>query len=406
MPSTHVLLGAVVHTGGSDSPLVDTAVIVEGGRIAAVVPTRDAPARGAARVTDLQGAHLAPGFVDLQVNGGGGVMLNDEPTPDAVRRIARAHRRFGTTGLLPTFITGSEAGMRAAADAVHAVRQAAPLGTSGVLGVHFEGPFLDPRKPGAHDEASLRDPNPADLATITAAARDGAAVLLTLAACRYDADTAATLAAAGVRVSLGHCAATSDEARAAFARGATFVTHLFNAMSPLTSREAGLVGAALEAAARGRAHVGLILDGVHVAYDVAGVALRAAGAGGVFLVTDAVAPVGAEPPLAAFELGGQTVTVQGGRCVNAAGALAGSALDMATAVRNARGPLGLDLDEALRMASTYPAAAVGLSARKGRIRAGYDADLVWFDDDVRVLGTLIGGASESDVDTAGADPTR
>ena len=174
------------------------------------------------------------------------------------------------------------------------------------------------------------------------------------------------------------------------------MTHLFNAMSPLTSREGGLVGAALDAAARGAARIGLILDGVHVAFDVARVAVRAAGPGGVFLVTDAVSPVGAPPGPAGFVLGGQRITVADGRCVNEAGSLAGSALDMATAVRNAAAHLEGGLGEALRRASRYPAEAVGLGESKGRIAPGYDADLVWFDGDVVVRGTLVGGAREAD----------
>jgi len=394
MVPLHAFLGARVHTG--QETVDDVAVIVEGGTIAAVVPTREAPRTGVVR-HDLGGAHLAPGFIDLQVNGGGGVMLNEEPTPDAVRRIARAHRRFGTTALLPTFITGSNRGMHDAARAVEEVMRAAPR-TSGVLGVHFEGPFLDTRRPGAHDTRFLRAPTPSDLDVIVgAAASPGgtsdwpAVVLLTLAAQHLSPETAARLLDAGVWLSLGHCGATAAEAQVAFGRGVSLVTHLFNAMSPLTSREGGLVGAALDAAGEGRVRCGLILDGVHVAYDVARVATRAAGRGGVFLVTDAVSPVGAPPGTTEFVLGGQRVRLLDGRCVTDAGVLAGSALDMATAVRNAARHLGVGLDEALRMAATYPAEAVGLGPRKGRIAPGFDADLVWFDDDVRVLGTLVGG---------------
>lgn len=408
MPPIQVFLGGRIHTGRET--VEDTAVIVADGRVAALVPTRDAPSAGVV-LRDLDGAHLAPGFVDLQVNGGGGVMLNEEPTAEAVRRIVRAHRRFGTTALLPTFISGSNAGMRAAARAVEEVRRGAPRSpshASGVLGVHFEGPFLDTRRPGAHDVRFLRAPTQADLAVIVGAAASLAAptvpppvVLLTLAAQHVAPETAATLLEAGVWLSLGHCGATAAEARDAFGRGVTLVTHLFNAMSPLTSREGGLVGAALDAAAHDgngprRVRCGLILDGVHVAHDVARVAIRAAGPGGVFLVTDAVSPVGAPAGSTEFELGGQRVRVQGGRCVNDAGVLAGSALDMATAVRNATRHLGVGLDEALRMAATYPAQAVGLDSRKGRIAPGFDADLVWFDDDVRVLGTLVGGEVDED----------
>lgn len=397
MPRRLLLTHATVHTG--TATFAGHAVLVEGARIAAVMPAGEAPR--ADRVLDLEGAHLAPGFVDLQVNGGGGVLFNDDPTPEALARIAAAHRRFGTTGWLPTFISGELAGMRAARDAAHEARRA---GGHGVLGIHFEGPFLDPRKPGAHDASALRAPSPEDLEVVTGARADGSRVVVTLAACRYDESTAHRLHAAGVLVSLGHCASTAAEAALAFERGATMVTHLFNAMSPYTSREPGLVGAALDRAASTahsggtRVRAGLILDGEHVAPLAARVAVRAATPGGVFLVTDAVSPVGLPPGAAgstSFELGGQRVRVEAGRCVNDAGALAGSVLDMATAVRNARRWLDVSLDEALRMASTYPAEAIGLGARKGRIAAGYDADLVWLDEDLSVRGTLVAGEAES-----------
>ena len=212
-----LLRGARVHTG--EAVLADHAVLVEGSRVVAVAPTRDVAAQGA-RVLDLGGADLAPGFVDLQVNGGGGVMLNDAPTPEAVAAIVRAHRRFGTTTLLPTFITGSRGGMQEAAHAVHEARRRAP-GTSGVAGIHFEGPFLDARKPGAHDVEFLRAPNPADLAVVTGARADGAVVLLTLAARHYDDTTARALAAAGVRVSLGHCGSTAADSISRGSSGST-----------------------------------------------------------------------------------------------------------------------------------------------------------------------------------------
>jgi len=389
MPHRKVLIGACVHS--ETGAVRDLAVVVEGARIAEIAPL-GAVDRSGAEVLDLGGLHLAAGFIDLQVNGGGGVMFNDEPTPEAIARIVHAHRRFGTTALLPTFITGPFEGMQRASAAVHEARRRGGA-ECGVLGVHFEGPFLDVEKPGAHDRGYLRAPTQADLELFANARLNGSVVLLTLAAEHFDQRVAAALTEAGVRVSLGHCAATSTESRAAFQRGATLVTHLFNAMSPLTSRDGGLVGAALDAAAAGGVHVGLILDGVHVAFDVARVALRAAGPDGIFLVTDAVAPVGAVPALERFELGGVEVRVREGRCVNADGVLAGSTLDMASAVRNAVEHVGLELRQALRMASALPAAAIGCADRKGHLAVGYDADLVWFDDRVHVQGTLVGGAS-------------
>jgi len=347
------------------------AVLIEGSRIADIVPRGELPA--ALPVTQLPpGMWLAPGFIDIQVNGGGDVLFNDAPTPEAIACIAAAHRRFGTTALLPTLISDTPAKMRAALDATERAAAANP----GVLGVHLEGPFLSPDKPGVHDRAMLRTPTAADAELITAA-RPGV-VLVTLAPEQVPAGFIARLAAAGVRVSLGHSVATYAETRTALAEGITGFTHLFNAMRPLDSREPGPIAAALETP---DAWFGMIVDGHHVAMAMLRLALR--GAARPMLVTDAMPPVGGRS--LQFMLSGRQIRVEAGRCTTPEGRLAGAALGMADAVRNAVGLLGLPLPDALRFASAEPAAFLGLGETLGRLAPGYRADLVAFDPDTLAI---------------------
>ncbi|WP_029007703.1 N-acetylglucosamine-6-phosphate deacetylase [Azospirillum halopraeferens] len=380
------LLNATVHTG--DSVLDGVAVLVEHGRIAAVVPVAEVPAHAARRDlgNEAEGAILAPGFIDLQVNGGGGILFNDRPDVAAIAAIAAAHRRFGTTGLLPTFITDARDKRRAA---VAAVRAAMDAGVPGVLGIHLEGPHIAVPRRGVHDARHIVPPDTEDLALMTGLPGRS---LVTLAPETVPDDIIRALAAAGVRVAAGHTDATAERMRSAVAAGVTLVTHLFNAMSPLQGREPGAVGAALtEDAVR----CGIIVDGHHVHDACIRLAHRAKPPGGLFLVTDAMPPAGA-PPDSGFTLYGDSVTVRDGRCVSADGRLAGSALDMASAVRNAVRRVGIPADEALRMASTYPAAALGLAAPgtpggRGRIAPGFAADLVLLDADFRARATWIAG---------------
>jgi len=360
----------------------DAAVAVEGAAIRAVLPVADLP-RGM-RVQRLPaGAWLAPGFVDLQVNGGGDVMFNDEPTQESIAAIAKAHRVFGTTGLLPTLITDEKAKMEVARSAVAAAMRSQPS----VLGIHFEGPFLAPERAGVHDPALMRRPDAADLAFFTASAPSPfpGVTLLTLAPERVPKGFVAALAKAGVRIALGHSAASYDETRAALAEGLGGFTHLFNAMPPLAAREPGPIAAALEAPG---VWYGLIVDGAHVAAAMLRLALR--GLGDPLLVTDAMSPVGGTRGDFTFQ--GRPIHLDGVRLTNAQGRLAGSVLDMASAVRNCVRLLDLALPDALRMASTTPAAALGLGDRLGRLKPGYRADLVALDPAaVRVLGTWVAG---------------
>jgi N-acetylglucosamine-6-phosphate deacetylase len=355
------------------------AVLIDGGKIAAVVPRREVPA--SAPIRDLpDDAWLAPGFIDIQVNGGGDVLFNDEPTPGAIRAIVAAHRKFGTTALLPTLISDSSKKMAVALAAVESVIGVEP----GVLGIHLEGPFLSPEKPGVHDPRALRQPTAEDIAALTAP-RQGV-MLITLAPEQVPAQFIGRLAAAGVRISLGHSMATYAQTQAAMAAGLTGFTHLFNAMRPLDSREPGPIAAALNSA---QAWYGLIVDGVHVAPPMLRLALR--GAGHPLLVTDAMPPVGGTQ--SSFMLHGETITLHDGRCTTKDGKLAGAYLDMAAAVRNCVRLLGLPLPDALRFASTHPAHFLGLDKKLGRLVPGFRADMVAFDGTtIEVLETWVAGA--------------
>ncbi|MFL5039689.1 MAG: N-acetylglucosamine-6-phosphate deacetylase [Xanthobacteraceae bacterium] len=367
----HVFDGAVVHR--------NAAVVIDGAQVAGIMPRDEVPSGVAVRALD--GAWLAPGFIDIQVNGGGDVLFNDHPTPEGIATIAAAHRRFGTTGLLPTLISDTPEKMRAALAAVDAIIGREP----GVLGIHLEGPFLSPEKPGVHNVRVLREPTREDAALLTAPHQG--VTLVTLAPEQVPAGFIAELVGAGVRVSLGHSMATYAQTRAAMAEGLSGFTHLFNAMRPLTSRDPGPIPAALESP---NAWFGMIVDGVHVDPAVLRLALR--GRARPILVTDAMPPVGGERPT--FALYGEEIMVKDEACARRDGTLAGAYLDMATAVRNAVRLLGVTLEDALRMASTHPAGFIGLGEVLGRLAPGYRADVVAFDPTtVQVLDTWVAGQS-------------
>ncbi|MGC2203294.1 MAG: N-acetylglucosamine-6-phosphate deacetylase [Stellaceae bacterium] len=356
----------------------DSAVVIRGSYISRVLRRDELPA-GFSVCALPQGAWLAPGFIDTQVNGGGDVLFNDDPNPRGLATIAAAHRRFGTTALLPTLISDTPEKMRAARDAVEEMADTEPS----VIGVHFEGPFLSPEKAGVHDRGMIRRPEPGDV-ELVAPLRNGVTVV-TLAPEEVPDGFIAKLAGAGVRVSLCHSMATYSQTVAAISEGLTGFTHLFNAMRPMASREPGPIAAALETP---QAWFGIIVDGEHVAPAMLRLALR--GAGGPMLVTDAMPPVGGSR--SSFELYGRAVTVCGGRCTTADGTLAGSVLDMASAVRNCVRLLGMPLAEALRLASASPAAFLGVDDRLGHLAPGYRADMVALDPQaIRVLTTWVAG---------------
>ena len=366
-----------IFTG--DQMLDGHAVLIRDGRIVDIVPD-DAIPDDAGRKA-LGGGLLAPGFIDLQVNGGGGVMFNDTLSVDGIRAIGAAHRRFGTTGFLPTLISDKPGTIPAA---IAAVRQAIADKVPGVLGVHIEGPFLNVERKGVHDPAVIRRAEPNDISDLRSLGVG--TTLVTLAPETAPDGMIRELAAAGIRVAAGHTAASYDQIRAAFDEGLTGFTHLFNAMTPMQSRAPAVVGAALD---HPGSFCGLIADGIHVHPASLRVALAAKPRGTVFLVTDAMATIGTEDK--SFQLYGVTITETDGRLATADGTLAGSALDMATAVRNTVALLGQPIEEALRMASLYPAAFMGLDDQIGRIALGHRADLVLLNDEMEVLETWIGG---------------
>jgi N-acetylglucosamine-6-phosphate deacetylase len=356
------------------------AVVIEEGWIADIVTDEDSSLKGLA-VHDLKGMLLLPGFIDTQVNGGGGVLFNDDPSIETIRRIAAAHRKFGTTGFLPTLISDDLAKVKRAIEAVAA---AVEEGVPGVLGIHIEGPFLSPARKGVHDAAKFRTLDEEAFALLTSLKT--AKTLVTLAPEMTTPEMIARLAGAGVIVAAGHTNASYDVMREALRRGATGFTHLFNAMSQLTGREPGVVGAALSDAG---SYCGIIVDGRHVHPDVLKLALRCKPHDRFMLVTDAWSNVGTD--IITFKLQGATITVKDGVCMDENGTLAGSAMDMSRAVRNAMDLLGLDLHGAVTMASRAPASFLGLADRYGEIAKGLRANFVAADDSMTVRETWIDG---------------
>jgi N-acetylglucosamine-6-phosphate deacetylase len=353
-------------------------LLVRDGRIEAVPGAREV--HGADQVIDLDGGLLAPGFIDCQVNGGGGELFNDEPSVETIARIGRAHRRFGTTGFLPTLISDD---LDVVARGIDAVREAIARGVPGVLGIHVEGPFLNEARRGVHDASKLRELDVDAVKLLTQP--HGGVTMVTLAPERTTPRYIRQLAEAGVIVSAGHTNATFDELQPALRAGLRGFTHLFNAMSPLGSREPGAVGAAL---ADDGSWCGLIVDGHHVHPEVMKLAVRAKRHDRFLLVTDAMPSVGAD--VKAFVLNGRPIRVADRKLVDEEGRLAGADLDMASAVRNAIGMLGLPLIDAVRMASASPAEFLGLRD-VGRIAPGQRANLVWLDQQLQVRGTWIDG---------------
>jgi N-acetylglucosamine-6-phosphate deacetylase len=356
------------------------AVLIDHSRIHSVVHASDLPTEVSNRY-DLMGGVLVPGFIDLQVNGGGGVLFTAAPTVDSLRRIGVAHRQFGTTGFLPTLITTSLPVMRSA---IAAVSQAIAEGVPGILGIHLEGPFLNTERKGIHDAHQFCPLDEEGFQIITAL--EVGTTLVTLAPELTSPAMIGRLVQAGVIVCAGHSAADYAQTRTALAAGVSGFTHLFNAMTPLLSREPGMVGAALEDSG---SWFGIIADGHHVHPAAFRIAVAAKQHGGAVLVTDAMPTVGS--PDNTFVIDGATIVARQGRVTNAAGTLAGSDLDMLTAVNNAAEFAGVDWYEAVRMASLYPARVLGLAGELGAIRPGYRANLLALDNQRKIQASWIEG---------------
>jgi len=380
MSTVYALTGADIFDG--ETWHAGSAILVDAGTITGIVAQADIPAD--VRRVALNGGKLVPGFIDVQVNGGGGVLLNDGPSVKAIRTICQAHFAFGTTALLPTLITDTPAITNAA---IAAGKAAALEKVTGFIGLHLEGPHLSVSHKGTHDPALIRPMEDSDLVAIVEAVQALPVLLTTVAPETVPVDKIKAMVDAGVIVSIGHSGATYETAVAAKDAGASMATHLFNAMSQLGNRSPGVVGAILET---GELSAGLIADGFHVSKASMAIALRAKqGPARIFLVTDAMSTIGTD--ITTFTLNGRTIRRHDGRLTLEDGTLAGADLDMISAVRFVHRELGLDLEEALRMASLYPAESIRIDHRYGRIGTGYVANIVHLDDALEVDHVWIDG---------------
>ena len=356
------------------------AILIKNGRIHRIVAAPDVPSDWPQQRM-LRDVFLAPGFIDLQVNGGGGLLLNDRPTADTMRAIAKAHRPFGTTACLPTMITDRRPQLQAA---ISAARETA--GRDGVLGLHLEGPFISPARPGIHRPDYIQHASMDDLEWLSELAKAGAS-MITLAPECVPPGFIKALVDLGLRVSAGHSEATGAEMARAIDEGLTGVTHLYNAMPPLKGREPGIVGSALS---NPRLIAGIIADGLHVDPIAIRAAFAAKSADGMALVTDAMPTIGSS--LDRFDLMGRTILLRGSRLVSEDGTLAGAHLDMASAVRNTVNSAAISLEDALRAASQTPARFLGIDHERGTLKPGMHADIVALTSRLDVMASWSGGA--------------
>ncbi|MEA9392282.1 N-acetylglucosamine-6-phosphate deacetylase [Acerihabitans sp. TG2] len=377
----YALTNSRVYTGYQ--VLDDHAVVVADGLIERICPVTALPAGIEQR--DLAGATLTPGFIDLQLNGCGGVQFNDSLgalSVETLEIMQRANIKSGCTSFLPTLITSTDEFMHLAIDVMRAFLA---QHKHQALGLHLEGPYLNPIKKGTHDPALMRRPEPAMIDYLCANA--DVIAKITLAPEMVDAAVIHQLTQAGILVSAGHSSATYDQAKIGFAAGIGIATHLFNAMQPLSGREPGLIGAIFDTPAL---YCGVIADGLHVNYANIRNAKRIKGEK-LLLVTDATAPAGADPAIDQFIFAGKTIYYRDGLCVDENGTLSGSALTMIEAIRNSVEHVGIALDEALRMATLYPAQALGIESQLGVIRVGRVANLTAFNRDYRITKTIVNG---------------
>ncbi|MDS1841231.1 N-acetylglucosamine-6-phosphate deacetylase [Vibrio vulnificus] len=375
----YALTNCKIYTGSD--VLSEHALIIENDLITSIVPAADLPS--GIEVKDLAGANVSPGFIDLQLNGCGGVMLNDEITAETMQIMHEANLKSGCTSFLPTLITSSDADMRAA---ITAAREYHAKYKNQSLGLHLEGPYLNVMKKGIHSVDYIR---PSDTCMVDFICENADVVAkVTLAPELNDPEHIEKLRNAGIVVSIGHTNATYAEARKGFEAGITFATHLFNAMTPMVGREPGVVGAIYDTP---DVYAGIIADGFHVDYANIRIAHKIKGEK-LVLVTDATAPAGANMDYFIFV--GKKVYYRDGKCVDENGTLGGSALTMIEAVENTVEHVGIALDEALRMATLYPAKAIGVDGYLGRIKKGYIANLTIFDRDFNVKATVVNGQYE------------
>ncbi|MEZ8632988.1 N-acetylglucosamine-6-phosphate deacetylase [Vibrio lentus] len=375
----YALSNCKIYTGSD--VLTDHAVVIENELIKKVCPISELPE--GIEVRDLDGANLSPGFIDLQLNGCGGVMLNDEITADTMQIMHKANLKSGCTSFLPTLITSSDEDMRAV---ITAAREYHNQYQNQSLGLHLEGPYLNVAKKGIHSVDHIRKSDSEMIELICE--NSDLVAKVTLAPELNDPEHIERLRKAGVVVSIGHTNATYAETRQGFESGITFATHLFNAMTPMVGREPGVVGAIYDTP---EVYAGIIADGFHVDYANIRIAHKIKGEK-LVLVTDATAPAGAD--MEYFIFVGKKVYYRDGKCVDENGTLGGSALTMIEAVQNIVEHAGIALDEALRMATLYPATAIGVESKLGRIKKGMVANLAVFDRDFNVKATVVNGQYE------------
>ncbi|MGF1911010.1 N-acetylglucosamine-6-phosphate deacetylase [Vibrio kasasachensis] len=375
----YALTNCKIYTGSD--VLVDHAVIINNELIEAICPIAELSAD--IIVHDMRGANLSPGFIDLQLNGCGGVMFNDEITAETIQIMHEANLKSGCTSFLPTLITSSDENMR---QAVVAARNYHAKYQNQSLGLHLEGPYLNVAKKGIHSVDFIR---PSDDEMIDFICNNADVIAkVTLAPEHNNPEHIQRMRNAGIVVSIGHTNATYAQARQSFEHGITFATHLFNAMTPIVGREPGVVGAIYDTS---DVYAGIIADGFHVDYANIRIAHKIKGEK-LVLVTDATAPAGADMDYFIFV--GKKVYYRDGKCVDENGTLGGSALTMIEAVQNTVEHVGIALDEALRMATLYPAKAISVDHKLGRIKKGMVANLTVFDRDFTIQANIVNGQYE------------
>lgn len=375
----YALHNCTLYTG--EAILTGHALLIDGDKIAAIVEQEAIPADLPRH--DLHGANLSAGFIDVQLNGCGGVMFNDDITVETLATMQAANLKSGTTSFLPTLITSPDEDMKRAVMVTRDYMAAHP---NEVLGVHLEGPYTNVKRKGIHPAEQIRQP--ADEMIDFFCAHHEAIGKITLAPERNDPAHIRRLVDAGILVSAGHTAASYDQAMQGFDCGIRFATHLYNAMTPtINGREPGVVGAIYD---RPDVYAGIIVDGHHVHWANVRLAHKILGER-LVLVTDATAPAGAPEGFDQFDFCGATVYYRDGQCVDENGTLGGSALTMIEGIENLVKQVGLPLDEALRMATLYPARAIGWDSRLGSIQVGKVANLTVFDQDFTVRGTVVNG---------------
>ena len=375
----YALVNGIIYTGYDR--LTQHAVVINNDTITQICAQQDLPAD--IDQIDVKGAIVAPGFIDLQLNGCGGVMFNDDISTHALDVMHNANLKSGCTSFLPTFITSSDADML---KAIEETRQYMAEHPNQVLGLHLEGPYLNPEKKGIHNIDYVRTSDQTMIDTICA--NHDVIAKVTMAPEVNDHKHIKQLAETGIVVSLGHTNCTYQQARAGFASGMAFATHLFNAMSSIAGREPGAVGAVYDSP---DIYTGIIADGFHVDYANIRIAKKIK-QDKLILVTDATAPAGAEMDYFIFV--GKKVYYRDGKCVDEHGTLGGSALTMIQAVKNAVEHVGIALDEALRMATLYPARAMKLDHKLGKLAPDTIANLAIFDQDFQVQATIVNGKYE------------